>query len=288
MSRIAFLSMDSLEGFVAYDVLVAECLKTRGFTVDDVSWHRPNVCWDDYDMVVVRSPWDYQQSANEFLRVLESIEASKADLWNSIDVIRWNIQKTYLLKLHEQNLQIVPTQFVVSPTVAQLRQMFNVLQSEQIVIKPVIGANADDAYWLRTDASTEELQHIQSLYKGRTALIQPFVANVIHWGELSLMFFDGQYSHSILKTPKAGDFRVQEEHGGRIRTHEPERGEIEFAQRCLTAVPQQTLYARVDLVKLEDGQPAVMELELIEPSLYLSYDADSAERFADAIQRFNA
>ncbi len=288
MTRIAFLSMDSLEDFVSYDALVADLLQARGFAVDEISWRDRSVRWDDYSMVVIRSPWDYQQSPGEFLAVLEAIEASTAKLWNSIDVVRWNIRKTYLRELHERDLQIVPTEFVVSPTETQLRKMFDMLQSDQIVIKPVVGANADGTYRLHRSSTTEEIQRIATLYHGNTALIQPFIQNVIDRGELSLVFFDGQYSHSILKTPKVGDFRVQEEHGGLIRAYRPDPAVIEFAQRCLTVVPQRTLYARVDLVDLEDGQPAVMELELIEPSLYLSFDADAPERFADAIQRFNA
>ncbi|HRA86689.1 MAG TPA: hypothetical protein PK992_01425 [Planctomycetaceae bacterium] len=288
MNRIAFLSMDSLEDFVSYDALVADRLKLKGFTVDDVSWRNQSARWSDYDMVIIRSPWDYQQAADEFLAVLETIEASTARLWNSIDVVRWNIRKTYLRELSERNLQIVPTVFVLGPTESQLLSLFDALQSEQLVIKPVVGANADGTYRLSRSATSGEIQRIATLYRGHTALVQPFVQSVIERGELSLVFFDGQYSHCILKTPKTGDFRVQEEHGGLIRSHQPDAAVIEFAQRCLAAVPHRLLYARVDLVELENGQPAVMELELIEPSLYLSFDADAPERFADAIQRFNA
>ena len=288
MSRIAFLSMDSLDEFVAYDALVAERLQARGSTVEEVSWRRRDVNWNEFDTVVVRSPWDYQQAASEFLAVLESIESSTAALWNSIDVIRWNIRKTYLQELQKQDLRIVPTKFVTSPTEEQLRQMFDLLGSQEIVIKPVVGANADGTFRLRLDCSSAERQRIQSFHSGQTVLIQPFVDSVIRHGELSLIFFDGQYSHSILKTPKSGDFRVQEEHGGTIIAYQPDAAVVEFAQRCLAVAPQRTLYGRVDLVELNDGQPAVMELELIEPSLYLSYDEDSADRFADAIERFQS
>lgn len=288
MKPIAFLTMDSLDDFVSYDALVAECLQARGVKVDNVSWRSQTVTWDNYEMVIIRSPWDYQQAADDFIAVLEAIDASTAVLWNPIDVVRWNIRKTYLQELHDRGITIVPTQFVQSPTESQIRGMFDVFDSDQIVIKPAVGANADDTFWLRPDSSPSELQQIALLYSGRLALVQPFIPSVIEYGEISLIFFDGVYSHSVLKTPKAGDFRVQEEHGSHIQSIAPDPALIEFSRRALEPVPQRTLYGRVDLVELPNGQPAVMELELIEPSLYLSYDADSVARFADAIQRFRA
>ena len=209
-------------------------------------------------------------------------------LWNPLEVVRWNVRKTYLQELQDRGITIVPTQFVQSPTVSQMRGMFEVFASDQIVIKPVVGANANDTFWLRQDSSAAELQQIEALYSRRLALLQPFIPSVTEYGETSLVFFGGEYSHSVLKTPQTGDFRVQEEHGSRIQSIVPNPALIEFSQRVLAPIPQRTLYARVDLVELPNGQPAVMELELIEPSLYLSYDADSAARFADAIQRFSA
>ncbi len=288
MSRIAFLTMDSLAEFVSYDELVADCLEARGIQVDNVSWRSRTVKWDDYEMVIIRSPWDYQQAADDFITVLESIDASAAVLWNPLEVVRWNVRKTYLQELQDRGITIVPTQFVQSPTVSQMRGMFEVFASDQIVIKPVVGANANDTFWLRQDSSAAELQEIEALYSRRLALLQPFIPSVIEYGETSLVFFGGEYSHSVLKTPQTGDFRVQEEHGSRIQSIVPDPALIEFSRRILAPIPQRTLYARVDLVELPNGQPAVMELELIEPSLYLSYDTDSAARFADAIQRFSA
>ena len=286
MNRIAFLTMDSLDGFVSYDALVAYILSSRQIIVENVSWRSSTANWDNYDIVIIRSPWDYQHSVDEFMAVLEHIDASSAVLWNPIDVVRWNVSKTYLQQLHDQGIVIVPTQFVQSPTESQIRGMFDAFESDQIVIKPVVGANANDTFWLRPDSSDYLLQQIETLYQGKLALLQPFIQSVVEYGETSHIFFDGQHSHSVLKTPKAGDFRVQEEHGSRIQAIQPDSALIECAKRALKPVPQHPLYGRVDLVELSNGQQAVMELELIEPSLYLTYDADSAERFADAIQRF--
>jgi glutathione synthase/RimK-type ligase-like ATP-grasp enzyme len=215
---------------------------------------------------------------------LSQIDASNARLENCLSVARWNVEKTYLRDLREQGISIVPTTWMMSPSVADLHELFDRFNSDDVVIKPIVGANADDAFWLRRETSAETFQIASETFQGRMALGQPFVRSVTGYGEISLIFFAGQYSHSVLKKPKAGDFRVQEEHGGRIQSVVPEASVIEFAHRTLQAVPGETLYARVDLVFLDDGQPAVMEVELIEPSLYLSYDRQSPVRFADAIE----
>ena len=284
MSRIAFLTMDSLEGFVSYDYLVRDILQQRGLRVDEVSWRDPRADWDQYELVVIRSPWDYQQSCSQFLDVLARIDASRASLQNPLKVVRWNVEKTYLRDLQDSGVTIVPTAWLQSPRVADLTNLFQQLKADQVVVKPFIGAGATDTFWLNVDSSPELLQSIEVLYQGRLALAQPFIENVLSYGEISLTFFGGEYSHTVLKTPKSGDFRVQEEHGGIIQPIDPDPEVIAFARRSLAAVQSDLLYARVDLVFLENQQPAIMELELIEPSLYLSYDDESPRRFADAIE----
>ena len=284
MSRIAFLTMDSLEGFVSYDYLVRDILRQRGLRVDEVSWKNPHADWDRYDLVVIRSPWDYQQSCSQFLDVLALIDASRANLQNPLKVVRWNVEKTYLRDLQDSGVTIVPTAWLQSPRVADLTSLFEQLKADQVVVKPFIGAGATDTCWLNSNSSPELLQSIETLYQGRLALAQPFIESVLSYGEISLTFFGGEYSHTVLKTPKSGDFRVQEEHGGIIQPIDPDPEVIAFARRSLAAVQSDLLYARVDLVFLQNQQPAIMELELIEPSLYLSYDDKSPQRFADAIE----
>ena len=283
MASIAFLTMDSLDGFVSYDGLVRDILRERSFRVDEISWRAADAHWDQYDLVVIRSPWDYQQACDEFLGVLARIEASTARLENSLDIVRWNIQKTYLRQLEESGVTIVPTHWVENPSMSQLQQLFEQFGSDDIVIKPVVGANADDAFWLKPDSSVEIFRAAEHTFRNRLMLAQPFVKSVTTSGEISLIFFAGEYSHSVLKTPKPGDFRVQEEHGGQIQSFEPDREIIEFAIRTLRNVPGDTLFARVDVVLLSNNQPALMEVELIEPSLYLTYNRQSPKRFADVI-----
>ncbi len=282
--RIAFLTMDSLEGFVCYDHLVRDVLVRRNIAVDDVSWRDQSACWDEFDAVIIRSPWDYQQAPEDFVRVLERIDHSRATLHNSLKLVRWNMRKSYLRELEAAGITIVPTVWLHSPSQSDLRSLFERLKSDQVVVKPVVGANADHAYWLNPHSEHAQFQLAEQAFRDSIALAQPFVPSIQSFGEVSLIFFGEHFSHAVLKTPKSGDFRVQEEHGGQILSWNPDPMLIEFASKCLHACPESTLYSRVDLVLLPDGSPAVMEVELIEPSLYLSYANDAPDRFADAIE----
>ena len=285
MQPVAFLTMDSLADFVAYDQLVVEQLLQAGIAVHEVSWRHPAPEWDQYSLVIIRSPWDYQADPQAFLAVLEQIEHSSARLLNSLETVRWNIRKTYLRQLEQAGHTIVPTVWLESPSAAELNSVIAYWNTPEIVVKPMIGANADNAFRLSATASPELLQQAATAFRNTTALAQPFIQSVLHTGEYSLIFFNGRYSHAVLKTPRSGDFRVQEEHGGIIRTIQPAPDIIACAERSLLSCPQPLLYARVDLVRLPAGQPAIMEIELIEPSLYLSFDPQSPARFADCILR---
>ncbi len=276
MRRCAFLTTDRLEGFVTYDGLLHEPLARRGWAVDEVPW-RAAADWDAYEVVVIRSPWDYQHDPDAFLAVLETIERSNARLENPLDLVRWNLRKTYLRDLEARGLPIVPTRWLPRLAPADLAPLFDAL-GEEIVVKPVVGANADAAFRLRRETAPGEAL---AAFAARACMAQPFVRAVVEEGEFSLFHFGGAYSHAILKTPASGDFRVQEEHGGRIRAVAPDPALRALADAVVDALGPAPLYARTDFVRLDAGF-ALMEVELIEPSLYFPYDADSPERFADA------
>jgi len=287
MQKIAFLTMDSLEDFVAYDDLVHEPLGRRGWRVENVSWRAAEVRWDEYALVVIRSPWDYQQDPRGFMGVLQEIDASTR-LQNSLQIVRWNIRKTYLRDLWQRGVSIVPTRWLdrlEGGAVERLRRAFG---TDELVIKPLVGANADDTFRVSLD-DRGALEAAYHAFCDREVMVQPFVPSVVDVGEYSLLFFGEDYSHCILKTPKTDDFRVQEEHGATIRRVSAD-AELKAAARdalvqTAAVVQSQPLYARVDFVRLDDGTPALMELELIEPSLYLAFDEHSPDRFADAIVR---
>ena len=159
---------------------------------------------------------------------------------------------------------------------------FDELDAEKVVVKPGIGANAQDTFVLTRPVSAGQVEELQQTFAGRAFFVQPFMANIQTEGEYSLFFFNDEYSHAILKTPEQGDFRSQEEHGAAIEPVVASEQLVAAARKLLALVEPQPTYVRVDLVRDERDDYRLMELELIEPSLYLRTDPGSAARFAAA------
>ena len=283
MCRCAFLTMDDLTGYVSDDELPITHLHDVGWTVEMVSW-RKDYNWSQFDVVVIRSTWDYQNDPDTFFAVLESIDRSNTRLENSLELVRWNMQKTYLRDIALKGTSIVPTLWQKKAVdTKKLGSFFDQLDTEEIIIKPIIGASAGHAFRLHQSQSNAKLPVLEKIFDRRAYMVQPFMPNIIEEGEFSLIYFEGMHSHTILKTPKANDFRVQEEHGGNIRPVIAESELLHSSQHVIDSLPQKPLYARADFVRTEQNIFALMELELIEPSLYFRMDADSPMRFAHAL-----
>jgi len=285
LPRCALLTIESLEGFVADDELLVPPLAARGWQAEFIPWDSPSVRWNDFDVVVIRSTWDYYRRWEEYLEVLSRIEASRPQLHNPLDIVRWNIDKRYLAELETHGATIVPTVWQSPFDPGSLPEVRSQLGTGELIVKPNVSAGADATYRLGPSTTADLLAAIAEELGARRVMLQPMIASVVEVGEYSLFYFGGEYNHAILKTPKAHDFRVQEEYGSSIIPVTPEADLLQASQQVMKAVGRTLLYARVDLVRLADGTPAVMELELIEPSLYLRYDEGAAERLADAIVR---
>ena len=285
MPRCAFLTLEDPTGYVMDDDLAIAPLAKRGWQVETVPWNRPGVDWRRFERVILRSTWDYQDDPETFLAVLESIEASGVALDNPLDVVRWNLDKSYLRELAEQSVPTVPTHWLDRLAPGQLGGLFDRLDCDELVVKPVLGANAGDAFWLDRQSVAVRAAEVESVFANKPLLAQPLVRSVLTEGEVSLVYFWGKLSHAVLKTPKGGDFRVQEEHGGRITLHDPEPSLRTLGEQILAGLERPPLYARVDCVRSDDPATPwwLMELELIEPSLYLRLHPEAPARFADAV-----
>lgn len=280
MKQCAFLTMANMEDFECYDHLLYDPLADIGWDVTPVPWRDIAVNWDDFEVVIIRSPWDYQQDPDLFMNVLKKIDASTARLENSLDIVRWNIDKTYLREMQTAGIPIVPTLWRNNLNSGDISAFFDKLEHSEIIIKPVLSANADDTFRLSSEIGSTQKKKIQTIFTDRPLMVQPFIQNIITEGEFSLFYFGETYSHAILKTPKQGDFRVQEEHGGQLMSVEPEPELLSISNKTMEALPETPLYARVDFARNEEGHFNLMELELIEPSLYFNMDPDSPKRFA--------
>lgn len=269
--------MDDLGGYVADDDLAVGPLAELGWEVETLSWRQTDRSWSDFECVVIRTTWDYQKTPNEFLAVLAEI-GSRTRLENPLDIVRWNLDKRYLRDMEKRGCRIVPTIWDAAYSAGEFGRWLAELNTNEIIIKPTVSATAGHTYRL-----TAYDPSLEAVFASRPFLVQPFMPNIIAEGEYSLFYFNGELSHVINKSPKPADFRVQEEHGGIITEAEPDN-ELRIAgQRALDLIERTLSYARVDLVRDAEDRFALMELELIEPALYLRMNSGAPKRFAEAI-----
>ena len=289
MKRCAYLVMDDQEDYVTdYDVSF-DAMTELGWQVDCVPWRDPTVDWNAFDAVYICTPWDYIIDPALFLQVLETIDASQAELINPLPLVHWSLAKTYLRDLENKGGAIVPSVWFEDFDAGDIPGWFESLGSDKVVIKPAVGANARDTFVLSQPVASQLVSELEDTFANRAFFVQPFMDNIQSEGEYSLFYFNGEYSHAILKTPERGDFRSQEEHGADIKSVVATPEQLAAAEDILALVEPQPTYVRVDLVRDANDDFRLMELELIEPSLYLRTDAGSSARFARAFDAtFNA
>ena len=284
--RCAYLTMADMGDYVADADLSIAPMAALGWDVDTVPWRGVETDWDNYDAVYIGTPWDYPDDAAAFLALLEQIDASRAVLVNDIELVRWSVTKTYLHELEQKGADIVPSLWFDRFDRSAVGAYFSAHDTDTVVIKPQVGANAAHTYVLSSPVDAAMLDELDEVFANRPHFVQPFVRSIQTDGEYSLFFFSGDYSHAIRKLPKAGDFRSQEEHGADIQAIEKNDMLVAAAQKTLALVEPQPVYARADFVRRADGRYLLMELELIEPSLYLRSDPDAPQRFARAFDAY--
>jgi O-ureido-D-serine cyclo-ligase len=261
-------------------------LEAAGADATVADWDDPDVDWAAYGLALLRSTWDYAERLPEFLAWADRT-AKLTALINPPAVIRWNTDKHYLAELARAGVPVVPTRFV-EPDEHGARELDRFLTEEGVgewVVKPAVGAGSRDAARYGRGEERVSAAHVARLLEaGRSVILQPYLDQVDHHGETALMYFGGRFSHAIRKGPllRPGSgptpaLFAQEE----ITPRTPSAEELRVAERVLAALPFATpLYARVDLVRSQDGKPCLLEVELTEPSLFFVHSADAVRRFA--------
>ena len=280
--RIALATQAALPDLYVDDRLLVPALAARGVHASAALWSDPSVDWTTFDAVVIRSCWDYHLRHDDFLAWMVRLERAGVSLWNPPAVIRWNAEKGYLRELGERGVRIVPTQWIERGSTTTLHEVLRDAGWDAAVVKPAISASAHETWRTSSDAAARDEARFRALVSGGRVLVQPFMEAVVAAGEWSLVFLGGEFSHAMLKRAQAGDFRVQFEHGGSASLGDPGTHIVAQARRALHASARDSLYARVDGCVV-DGEFVLMELELIEPLLFLGEHPDAADRFAVAM-----
>lgn len=266
------------------DQLLLAHLAWRGLPVRLVRWDDSTVNWENFDLVVIRSTWDYPQHQRRFLAWAERV-AEMTTLCNPISVLRWNSHKGYLQQLAARGVPTVPTVWLDAGSRVNLRALLAERQWERAVIKPVVSSNAYATSLVDQENLLVEEERLNSLLCGRDMMVQPFFSSVSGYGERSLVFIDGDLTHAFRKVPALGEGRQQEE-----CVVEPTPQEAQLARKILrtaadcAGVRGEFLFARVDLVPDDQVRPVLMELELFEPRLTLHFSPYARQRLAHAIE----
>jgi glutathione synthase/RimK-type ligase-like ATP-grasp enzyme len=256
-----------------------EALGARGLRAGWWAWDDPAIDWSTARLVVIRMTWDYTDRVTEFLDWVDQAEAGSTVVLNPPRVVRWNAHKSYLLDLAAAGVPTVPTEVVREGGWGGVDAVAGDRGWTEVVVKPTVGVGANGAFRAPVGSLAATVPP-----PDHDVLVQPFMASIGTEGETSAILFEGDLSHAVRKVPQVGDYRVQLQYGGRERAVDPTDAQLAVAQAALDVVGEPLLYARVDLVDGPDGAPLVMELEVIEPSLFLGFATGAAERFAAAIE----
>jgi len=277
--RIAIATCADYADLKVDDELLQQALEERGCEAREVIWDEPGIEWRHFDLCLVRSTWDYHERHAEYLAWAGRVEV-ESRLLNPAELLIWNSDKRYLRELGERGLRTIPTVWVGRDSPLGLEQILAGVGWEEAVVKPVVDLGARNLQRVRAGKGSTALE---SILEHHDAMVQPFLASVEERGETSLIFIGGELSHTVRKRPAAGDFRVQSIWGGTVSPAEPTLAERDLAEAALAEFKETPLYARVDLVEGPTLDPCLIELELIEPNLYLCEHPPAVEALADAV-----
>ena len=260
-------------------------LRREGVDAEPVVWSEPSVRWSAYDAVMIRSTWDYHTRYLEFRRWLAKVEAMGVRVWNAPNVLRWNMNKRYLGDLARRGVRVADTVWLKQKSAPDVNAILRRKRWERVVVKPVVSASGYQTWTSPGRLLEEELGRVAEMLKDGTVMVQRFVPEIAEKGELSLVYLGGKFSHAAVKRAAPGEFRVQNQFGGTAELTPVSKATLRVAERILRLVGVPLLYARVDGVEV-GGEFVLMELEVVEPHLFLELGGGFYDRGAVVVREW--
>ncbi len=284
MTTIAFVTCEHRPGITDDDQYVVQQLAAEGITVVPEIWSDHSVDWTQYAAVIIGSTWDYHHHMEEYTHWLKQCDQQGVKLFNTAEHVLANLHKSYLNELAVQGVPTIPSVHIAKLSVApRLDQLMSAHGWDDMIIKPAVSASAYGLWRSCLSTSAHDQARFAQPIAIEDVLVQPYMKEVSHCGEWSVVFFAGEYSHSLLKRPAANDFRVQSHAGGKVILAQPPQALVDQAVMILSTMHQKPLYARVDGIE-HNGIFTLMELEINEPSLFLGLSKEAPLRFCEAIE----
>jgi hypothetical protein len=285
---ILFATYAAQPSLTADDQHFAAALARRGWSVRGAAWDDPAVAWQEAAAVVIRSTWNYHFHHDAFLEWTERVAAVTA-LYNEPSVVRWNSHKRYLAELAARGIRVIETIFAGPGVRLDFDAIADTVAADELVVKPAVSASAHETRRFTLRDRAEGQAHLDRLLSARDVMVQPHVTALAERGELSLLFAGGQFSHAVRRRSALVDAGTMPKSALADASSEA----LEFGSRVLATAtaligttPNELLYARVDLAETAPDEYLLLELELIEPSLFLAHAPDAAEHFASALVAF--
>lgn len=261
------------------DRLLKEALTALGHQVTRKSWSDPDFDWSSTRYAIFRTTWDYFGRFAEWQKWLAQVQ-KQTQLINPIDMVLWNMDKHYLGELEQHGIRIPQTRYIEANEETSLKSLYRETGWEETILKPCVAGSARHTYRLSPENLAEHEQVFSQLIKEEAMMLQPFQKNILSQGEVSVVVIGGHFTHAVIKRAKDGDFRVQSDFGGSYTLHEPTAEEVAFAEKAIAAINPLPAYARVDIIRDNEGELALIEIELIEPELWFRLHPPAAEALA--------
>jgi glutathione synthase/RimK-type ligase-like ATP-grasp enzyme len=285
--HVAIVSYFSIGAYdtetVDEDKILSDVLTELGISHEIVVWSDPDVEWEKFSTLLIKSVWDYFDYYPEFLDWIERMKTLNIPVWNSLDTVLWNSSKEYLLEIEKKGFPVISGLILEAESKPNLELIKEKIKSDTIVVKPLVSGGAKNTLKIQLTEWDNYSQKLEDLLQEEDFLVQPYVSEVAEVGEYSLIFFNGKFSHAVLKTPAKSDFRVQHYFGGTIQVIDPKPEMLESCQKLMDNFAPNTLYGRVDGVEI-DGVFHLMELELIEPYLFLALTEAAIPNYKTALK----
>ncbi|MBP8156423.1 MAG: hypothetical protein KAX81_05295 [Leadbetterella sp.] len=275
MLKIAIATYNKLPDLTENDRLLIPIFEAKGHTIVPEIWDNPEVDWTTYDIVLIRSTWDYYLKPESFKKWISQFVNSKTRLINPPEIVLKNSHKFYLKELSKKGVNIIPSLFSSEKIDLETIKIW-----EKVVIKPAVSAGSHETEVFETANLTQEILDAKIGYGDW--LIQPFLEEIKSAGEISMLFFGGEFSHAIQKVPKSGDFRVQKQFGAQYLKYVPSLELISIAKNIVEITGKESTYARIDGVMTNNGF-LLMEVEMIEPDLFFEHTPEGPNRFIEAV-----
>ncbi len=279
MKKIALLTSAKHARLISDDLGLVSAATKAGLTFQPAIWDQAQD-WSNFHAVIIRTPWDYFERKDEFLAVLQTIKAGGAKLFNPLETVQWNLDKKYLFELQRLGLPVPRTVLLKQETPAA-----GLSGLSEVVVKPLVSAGGFETHHLKA-ADYQSFNWQRLPWDGFEFMAQEFLPAILTEGEYSFVFFDGEFSHALRKTPKQGECRVQDDHGGSVHAYAASAQDIAEASAIVRRLPIDHLYCRVDLARHPNGKLMIMEIELIEPELFFRFSQKGEERFVQALMKY--